>query len=73
MYKKLPSAYKISFALAFPYGSNLVDHFDPAIVAIQEAGVLDHLKQLYMPYMGVKVDFDRVARSRVMKGCFWLQ
>ncbi len=70
MYKKLHRPYVVSFALAFPYGSNLVDHFDSAIVAIQEAGVLDHLKRLYMPYMGVKVDFDRVAKSRVRKDAF---
>ncbi len=53
--------------LVFPYSSPLADLFNPPIARIKEAGVIEHLYNIYMPYRNIKDDFDALARASVRK------
>ena len=51
----------------FPYSSPLPDLFNPAIDRIIDAGVMEHLFDLYLPFRKETENIDLVATSEVPK------
>ena len=49
----------------FPYSSPLPDLFNPAIDRIIDAGVMEHLFDLYLPFRKETENIDLVATSEV--------